>query len=67
MAQQFEVGIIVPVLVALAAVAGVEDHFLTAVVQTGVIPSDLASFAVHPELQINMKRLIQNILLQKVN
>lgn len=43
--------VVVPVLVALAAVAGVQDHFLAAVVQARLVPSDFAYLAQHPELE----------------
>ena len=42
--------VVLPVLVALAAVARVEDHVRPGVVQTGLVPPDLSSLAQHPVL-----------------
>lgn len=51
-AQQLRIAVVVPVLVAPAAVAGVQDDFLAAVVEARLVPSYLSSLAVHPELKV---------------
>lgn len=43
-------GIVLPVLIALGAVARIEDDICTGVIQTGLISADFARFAKQPEL-----------------
>ena len=43
--------VVFPVLVALGAVARVEDHLGAGVVETGLVAADLARFRVQPELR----------------
>lgn len=48
--QQVRIRRVVPVLIALGAVARVQYHVLAGVVQAGLIPADFARFAQHPVL-----------------
>ena len=47
--------VVLPVLVALTAMAGVEDHVRPGVVQTGLVPPDLPRLTQHPVLVASLK------------